>query len=160
MYQWCFPSSPAESSGGEKKNNDFDTVFFNVVSFWSNYIKKCNLLKRPNFSQWPKFMANVAGLSWKELATLTGEQINASKFSNWPVLKGSRNIFWYLYATKSTLIKKKTKYSSYIRKFKRDRVQGHIWGRAPNIWGNAQIFSPYMRRSCHIWLFTRSLWIS
>ncbi len=44
-----------------------------------------------------------------------------------------------------TLIKKKRKFSSYIRTFRRERLQSHIWGRVSyNIWGNAQIFS-------HIW---------
>jgi hypothetical protein len=41
----------------------------------------------------------------------------------------------------STLIKKKIKFSSYIRKFRVEQLQSHIWGRASyNIWGNAQIF--------------------
>ncbi len=47
---------------------------------------------------------------------------------------------------KAALIKKETKLSSYIRKFRWDRVQSHLWGRAsyymrkcdkffPHIWG-------------------------
>ncbi len=50
--------------------------------------------------------------------------------------------------TESALIKNKIKFSSLIlRKFRWDRVQSHIWVRASysNIWGNAQIYSPYMR---------------
>ncbi len=47
----------------------------------------------------------------------------------------------------ATLIKKKTKFSSNMRKFRRYRVQSHIWGRA---WGNAQIFN-------HIWGLRRPL---
>ncbi len=39
------------------------------------------------------------------------------------------------------LIKNKIKLSSYIRKFRVEQLQSHIWGRASyNIWGNAQIF--------------------
>ncbi len=38
-----------------------------------------------------------------------------------------------------------------IRKFSWDRVQSHICEGLPNIWGNAQIFSPYMRRSLVIY---------
>jgi hypothetical protein len=30
----------------------------------------------------------------------------------------------------NTLIKKKGKFSSYVRKFREERLQGHIWGRA------------------------------
>ncbi len=52
----------------------------------------------------------------------------------------------------TALIKEKTKFSSYIGKFRWDQVQSHIWGRI-SIWGNAQIFSPYMRRSSVIYDF-------
>ncbi len=40
--------------------------------------------------------------------------------------------------------KKAKKIFLIYRKFRRDRVQSHIWGRLPNISGNAQIFD-------HIW---------
>ncbi len=39
-----------------------------------------------------------------------------------------------------TLIKKKKKFSSHIRKSRWDQLQSHIWG-LPNTWGNAQIFN-------------------
>ncbi len=44
------------------------------------------------------------------------------------------------FCTLCTLINKKIKLSSYIRKFRMEQLQSHIWGRA----GNAQIFP-------HIW---------
>jgi hypothetical protein len=55
----------------------------------------------------------------------------------------------------SSVIKKKMKFSSYIRKFRWERLQSHIWGRGlPNIWGNEQISNhTYMRKTySHIWL--------
>ncbi len=42
-----------------------------------------------------------------------------------------------------SLIKKKRKLSSYIRKFRRDRVQSHIWLTAPHIWLNICNFLIY-----------------
>ncbi len=36
--------------------------------------------------------------------------------------------------------KKENKISSYIRKFRVEQLQSHIWGRLPYIWGNAQTF--------------------
>ena len=42
-------------------------------------------------------MATLAGLSRKEFVTLTGGQINASKFSHRPMLWGCRQMFWYIY---------------------------------------------------------------
>ncbi len=44
----------------------------------------------------------------------------------------------------STLIKKKRKFFSCVRKIRVGPLQSHIWGRASNIWGIAQIFP-------HIW---------
>jgi hypothetical protein len=52
-----------------------------------------------------------------------------------------------------TLIKKKTKFSSYLRKFRWDWVKAIYEEGLPHIWGNAQIFSPYMRRSLVIYVF-------
>ncbi len=58
----------------------------------------------------------------------------------------------------STLIKKEINlFLSYIKKFRRDQLQSHIWGRAPNIWGNAQIFTIYEEAISHICLCNRSL---
>jgi hypothetical protein len=48
--------------------------------------------------------------------------------------------------------KNETKFSSYIGKFRWDRVQSYEEG-LPNIGGNAQILSPYMRRSLVIYEF-------
>ncbi len=56
----------------------------------------------------------------------------------------------------TALIKKKTKFSSYIRKFRWDRVQNHIQyeeGLPNYISGNVQICSPYIRRSLVIYVF-------
>jgi hypothetical protein len=44
-----------------------------------------------------EFLANLAGLSRKELVTLTGEQLNASKFSYRLILKGIRQMLWHPY---------------------------------------------------------------
>jgi hypothetical protein len=33
----------------------------------------------------------------------------------------------------TTLIKKKIKFSSYIREFRAEQLQSHIWGRLPNL---------------------------
>jgi hypothetical protein len=44
-----------------------------------------------------EFYGSLAGFSLKELATLPGGQINAGKFSNRPILKGSRQILWCQY---------------------------------------------------------------
>jgi hypothetical protein len=52
----------------------------------------------------------------------------------------------------STLIKKKKK-SSYIRKFRWDRVQSHIWGRASLFMRKCADISPYMRRPLVIYDF-------
>jgi hypothetical protein len=55
---------------------------------------------------------------------------------------------------KSSQIKKETKFSSYIRKFRWDWVQKVIYEEGlPNMWGNAQIFSPYMKKSLVIYYF-------
>jgi hypothetical protein len=40
-----------------------------------------------------------------------------------------------------TLIKKKIKFFSNIRKFRMEQLQSFLWGGLFNIWGNAQIFS-------------------
>ncbi len=39
-----------------------------------------------------------------------------------------------------TLIKKKIKFSSYIRKFRMEQLQSHIWLTAPHMWGNICAF--------------------
>ncbi len=62
-------------------------------------------------------------------------------------------------AHQHTLIKKKIKFSSYIRKFRLEQLQSHIWGiedwgGLPNIRGNAQKM-PYIQHEeavSHIWL--------
>ncbi len=53
----------------------------------------------------------------------------------------------------TTLIKRKTKFSSYIRKFRWDRVQSHIWGRASQYMRKCEKFSPCMRRALVIYDF-------
>ncbi len=59
-----------------------------------------------------------------------------------------------LFVDESILIKKKTKLSSHMRKFKWDRVEKVINEEGlSNIWGNAQIFSLYMRRPLGIYYF-------
>jgi hypothetical protein len=65
----------------------------------------------------------------------------------------------------SALLKKKIKFSCYIRKFRVEQLQSHIWGRASySIWGNKKKcvnISPYMRRPLVIYGFaTAPLWIS
>ncbi len=60
-----------------------------------------------------------------------------------------------------TLIKKKRKLSSYIRKFKVEQLQSHIWGRASSYMRKCAIISPYLRRPLVIYDFaTAPLWIS
>ena len=61
------------------------------------------------------------------------------------------------------LIKKETKFSSYIRKFRWDRVQSHIWRRGqgfPIYEEMRKFFTIYEEAVSHIWLCKRSLWIS
>jgi hypothetical protein len=67
---------------------------------------------------------------------------------------GFRNIWLRWYTPHHALIKKKTKFSSYMRKFRWYRVQSPIWGRLHSILGNAQLFAPYMRRTLVIYDFT------
>ncbi len=46
---------------------------------------------------------------------------------------GTRHLYWILTGPSFAVhvqINKKTKFSSYIRKFRWDQVQSHIWGRA------------------------------
>ncbi len=59
----------------------------------------------------------------------------------------------------TAMIEKKTKFFSYVRKFRWDRFQSHIWRRASKyIWGNAQTIQPYMRRPLDF--ATDPFWIS
>ena len=60
---------------------------------------------------------------------------------------------------RQTLIKKKIEFFSYMRKFRREQLQSHVWGRLSNIWGNAQIFSHKFggRYSYTVWLCNCSL---
>ncbi len=52
---------------------------------------------------------------------------------------------WVLYLIPTTLIKKKTDFSSYIRKFRWDRVQSHIWRRASQYMKKCANFSLYIK---------------
>ncbi len=63
-----------------------------------------------------------------------------------PVLRGCQAALKHLPIHNSTLIEKTIKFSSYVRKFRWERLQSHIWGRASwyTVWGNVQII-------CHIW---------
>jgi hypothetical protein len=59
---------------------------------------------------------------------------------------------------KGALIKKKTKFSSYIRKFRWDRVQNHIFGRGFLIYEEMhKLFTIYEEVVSYIRLCTRSL---
>ncbi len=62
----------------------------------------------------------------------------------------------------TTLIKKKTQFSSYIKKFRWDRVQSHRWGRAFLSMRKCSNFSLYIYEEAfsHICICTRSLVIS
>ncbi len=60
----------------------------------------------------------------------------------------------------TTLIKKKVKLSSYMRKFRWDRLQSHIWGRLliPTVYEEMRKYlTIYEEAVSHIWLCTRSL---
>ncbi len=59
-----------------------------------------------------------------------------------------------------TLLKKKTKFSSYKRKFKKDRVQSHKRKGFLIREEMRKYISISEEAVSHIWIFTRSLWIS
>ncbi len=60
-----------------------------------------------------------------------------------------------------TLMKKKIKFSSYIRKFGVEQVQSHIWGRASWYMRKCANISSYMRKPLVIYDFaTAPFWIS
>ncbi len=78
---------------------------------------------------------------WMRRNTCTLKIITASK--PYTTQKGNDSVL--------ALIKKETKFSSYIRKFRWDQLQSHIWGRS----------SWYMRRPLVIYAFaTDPFWIS
>ncbi len=61
----------------------------------------------------------------------------------------------------ATLIKKKIKFSSYIRKFRRDRLQSRIWQTASSYIVKNLRISSYVRKPFHIYDFaTDPIWIS
>ncbi len=81
-----------------------------------------------------------------------------SREYHWEVLYRLRRICTsHIRGYQLTLIKEKTKFSSYIYKeiqMGSGAKSYSIWRRASyNIWGNAKIFSPYMRRSLVIYDF-------
>ncbi len=60
-----------------------------------------------------------------------------------------------------TLIKKKIKLSSYIRKFRMEQLQSHIWLTASSYMGKYLCISSYIRKPFLIYDFaTAQLWIS
>ncbi len=61
----------------------------------------------------------------------------------------------------STLIKKKIKLSSYLRKLRMEQLQSHIWITASSYMGKYLRFDPYIRKPFLIYDFaTAPLWIS
>jgi hypothetical protein len=62
----------------------------------------------------------------------------------------------------TTPIKKKIKFSSYIRKFRVEQLQSHIWGRAGFLYmRKCENISPYMKRPLVIYDFaTAPFWIT
>jgi hypothetical protein len=72
---------------------------------------------------------------------------------------------WYVCQSKpsseATLIKKKRKLSSYIRKFRRDRLQNHTWQTASSQMVNYLHISSYFRKPFLIYDFALDpIWIS
>jgi hypothetical protein len=61
-------------------------------------------------------------------------------FQKWNVAKIVGKIVTVIYRSDTTLIKKKKTFFSYIRKFRMEPLQSHIWGRA----------SLYMRKCANI----------
>ncbi len=63
--------------------------------------------------------------------------------------------FLYLYMVQSTLLKNKIKFSSYIRKFRRERLQIHIWTTASSNITKYLFISSYLQpppsEFPHIW---------
>ncbi len=83
----------------------------------------------------------------------------AGKYSAQPQLKYKlgKQMTESVYST--ALIKKKIEFSSYIRKFRKERLQSHIWGRASysNIWGNMRKYLVIFEEAVgHICLCNRS----
>ncbi len=71
------------------------------------------------------------------------------------------NEFGYRFYERPTLIKKKIKFSSYIRKFRVEQLQSHIWWRDSQYMRKCANISPYMRRPLVIYDFaTAPFWIS
>ncbi len=56
-----------------------------------------------------------------------------------------------------TLIKNKIKFSSYIRKFRMEQLQSHLWGRASEYMRKCAYILPYLRRQLDA---TAPFWIS
>ncbi len=64
---------------------------------------------------------------------------------------------------KDTLIKKKMKFSSYIRKFRMEQLQSHLWPTASSYMGKYLRISSYIRKPFLIYdndFATAPLWIS
>jgi hypothetical protein len=70
---------------------------------------------------------------------------------------------WYcgFSGDKTALIKKKIKFSSYIRKFSMEQLQSHIWLTASSYMGKCLCISSYIRKPFHIciWLCNFSILI-
>ncbi len=66
-------------------------------------------------------------------------------------------LYSLFYFGKYTDKKKKIKFSSYIRKFRVEQLQSHIWGKASQYMRKCANISPYMRRLLVIYDFTTFL---
>ncbi len=80
-------------------------------------------------------------------------------------LQKSAGLFQYILGwgrfTLCTLIKKKIKFSSYIRKFRMEQLHSHMWLTASSYMGKNLRISSYIRKPFLIYDFaTASLWIS
>jgi hypothetical protein len=127
----------------------------------------CIKLKR-NFKKRNKPIQKFQSVDWTKL-TLYFEQINTLFGTKLTLYFEHINTLFLFHDIRGpferinnnmciALIKKKTKFSSSRRKFRWDRLQNHIWGRASiSIWGNAQIFNHIKGGPSHIWLCNRSL---
>ncbi len=82
---------PLGSNTWMRPTTDTVAIGYSFVCHLDKFYQKMPLNKRGRiFSQWPNFMATLAGFSWNELVTRAGGQIRAGKFFLQAYFKGKR----------------------------------------------------------------------
>jgi hypothetical protein len=107
----------------------------------------------------PSYMSPNAGSSANEYSCAYGAQINFGDLT--PYLTYNTSVPLIDWCIVYTDKKKKIKFSSYIRKFRRERLHSHIWLRASSNMTKYLCISLYIRKPFLLYDFsTASVWIS